>query len=102
MSFMYFIKFQSFMESVISFSLSLRVSFHSHPSLLVYTQPFTEGVIGLGMAASGKFIMTCTGGGSLALWDVQGQLLCRRELGSTCVHAALSSDGRCIAVCTTG
>jgi len=59
----------------------------------------TATLAGLGVASTGRFIMTCSEEAGLAAWDLKGGLLGRAGAGRAVTAALLSPDGRCVAVC---
>lgn len=61
-------------------------------------QAYNDDIIGLGIASTGKYIMTCTNKTDLVIWDLRGQRLAHVDtylMSTTC--AKISPCGRFIA-----
>lgn len=63
-----------------------------------YLQRHTEDVVGMDIASTGKYIITCSTANDLIVWDLKGQPLATVEmhLGST-HRARISPCGRFVA-----
>jgi WD40 repeat protein len=68
-------------------------------SALKYCMTHEDSIVGLGIACSGKFMMTCSSNSHLAIWDLKGNLLDEMIIANGVTHAAkVSICGRFVGV----
>lgn len=69
-------------------------------SRVVYFKAFDEDVIGIGIASTGKYIVSCSNKTDLVVWDLRGHILARLDtylMNTSCVK--ISPCGRFILAC---
>jgi len=67
---------------------------------LKYSQIHKQEIVGLGVACSGKFMMTCSSDSQLVIWDLKGILLDQMEISQGTTHSCkMSPCGRYIGAC---
>lgn len=65
---------------------------------LINLQQFEEETVGLGIALTGKFIMSCSAGNQLFIWDLKGTVLARVDTYLMITYRArISPCGRFVA-----